>query len=133
MGSTTTFKTTSGSTDIVLLAAAYGSDPPSIVTSGNSDDQIITVLHSEDRTPLQALTLDAWSVSGTITVRCPGDFEGTIQAGSVTGDISVSGPGVEIIKDDRSHGSKSVDAIKGDGDGRIVINTVSGSVRVFVG
>ncbi|KAI4130625.1 MAG: hypothetical protein LQ347_003301 [Umbilicaria vellea] len=115
MGSTTTFKTTSGSTDIVLLAAAYGSDPPSIVTSGNSDDQIITVLHSEDRTPLQALTLDAWS------------------AGSVTGDISVSGPGVEIIKDDRSHGSKSVDAIKGDGDGRIVINTVSGSVRVFVG
>lgn len=104
-----------------------------MVTSGNSDDQIITVLPSQDRTPLQALTLDARSVSGTITVRCPGDFEGTIEAGSVSGDISVSGPGVEIVKDDRSHGSKSIDAIKGDGAGRIVVNTVSGSVRIFVG
>lgn len=133
MGPTTTFKTTSGSINILLLPAAYGSDPLSLVTSGHSDDQVIVVLPSQDRAALQTLSIDARSISGTVTVRCPGDFEGTIQAGSTSGDISVRGSGVEIIRDDHTHGSKYVEAIKGHGTGWIVVNTVSGSVRVFVG
>ena len=133
MGSTTTFRTTSGSMNLVLLPAAYGSDPPSLVTSGVSDSQVIVILASQDPTALQAMTLDSHSVSGTVTVRCPGDFEGIIQAGTISGDIVISGPGVKIVKDVHSPGSRYVEATKGIGAGRIVVNTVSGSVRVFIG
>ena len=133
LSSMTSFTTTSGSINIMLLPATYGSDSPSVATSGTSDSQNIVVLAGQDPTALRTLSLSSQSISGTITVRCPGDFEGTIFARTISGHVSVSGPGVNIVRDVHSPGSKYVEATKGSGAGRIVVGTTSGDIRVYIG
>ena len=133
MGSRASFGTISGSMNLVLSPAAYGRDPPSVFSKTVSGSQEIVVLASEDKTALQTLTLGSDSKSGSVIVRCSGDFEGTIRAGTLTGNIFVMGPGVEIVKTIPHSGGKYVEATKGNGAGMIRVNTVSGDVRIFIG
>ncbi|SLM34623.1 Domain of unknown function DUF4098 [Lasallia pustulata] len=133
LSSMTSFTTTSGSINIMLLPATYGSDSPSVATSSTSESQDIVVLGGQDPTVLRTLSLSSQSISGTITVRCPRDFEGTIFARTTSGHISVSGQGVNIVRDVHSPGSKYVEATKGSGAGRIDVGTTSGDVHVFIG
>ena len=117
--------------NLALSPVAYGTYSPSLVTHSVSGSQRIAILASQNKTALQTLTLRSDSESGSVIVRCSGDFEGTIEAGSLAGTIFVVGPGVRIVKNIPTPGGKYVKAIKGSGTGKISINTVSGDVRVF--
>ena len=133
MGPTSSFKTTSGNIDLLLLPAIYENVPPSLITSGVSNSQHIVVLAGDNQTALQTMVIHSQSVSGSVTLRCPGDFEGAIQAHTTSGSIGVMGPGVKIVKNEHSPGFRYVEATKGSGTGKIVVNTVSGSVSIVIG
>ena len=136
MGSTTDFRTSSGRMNLVLSPVAYGTYPPSLVTYSASGSQDIEIRASQNKTALQTLTLRSDSLSGSVTVRCSADFEGTIEARSSAGRTFVYGPGVTVATNFPQRGGMNfagryVKATKGSGAGKIFINTASGDVRVI--
>ena len=77
--------------------------------------------------------LGCHSVSGSVTVQAPADFEGTIRAETTSGSINVGGAGVKIVKDVNAPGSRYVEATKGSGgSGSITVGTTSGRVKITV-
>ncbi|KAI0157763.1 hypothetical protein GGR57DRAFT_54357 [Xylariaceae sp. FL1272] len=72
----------------------------------------------------QGMTSRHESNSGSMYVDYPESWEGTIEARSTSGSVSVTGRGVQIIR--REHGR--VYAQKGGDGGKIVIDVRSGSV-----
>ncbi|MCJ1302251.1 hypothetical protein MMC08_005054 [Hypocenomyce scalaris] len=131
LGSLSSFRTTSGSIKISLLPV--GGRPFGLVTHSTSGRSDIVVLPGDDIAGMKKMNLQCSSMSGTLKLRCPGDFEGRIKVETVTGKINVSGAGVKIEKDMHSPGSKVFEAIKGNGDGIISVTTTSGRVDIAIG
>ena len=102
-------------------------------TTTASGSQTITIVDSTDDCLLKDLQLECVSVSGTLTIRAPAGFEGTIRASSTSGSIKVGGSGVKVVKDVHAPGSRYVEAMKGSGSGNIVLRTTNASVNLQIG
>ncbi|SMR42149.1 unnamed protein product [Zymoseptoria tritici ST99CH_1E4] len=138
-GSSTSIHTSSGDVHIELLPYVMDSRTvPSIHTSTHSGTTAIRVL------PPQTFPGDSWgklrsehkssSISGTMHITYPDEWEGLATADSTSGTISIRGRDVKIIGDSKSAGAfRHVVARKGDGMGRIGVRTVSGTIDVRIG
>jgi DUF4097 and DUF4098 domain-containing protein YvlB len=138
-GSSTSIHTSSGDIHVDLLP--YVADPqqnPNLHTATHSGATDIRMLspHSFPGDSFAAIHSDhkTTSISGTVKIAYPDEWEGLVAADSTSGSISIRGKGVKIIDDTTlMRGFEHVVARKGDGKGRIGIKTVSGTIGVKVG
>ncbi|KJY01166.1 hypothetical protein TI39_contig301g00036 [Zymoseptoria brevis] len=138
-GSSTSIHTSSGDVHIDLLPYLMDSRTvPSIHTSTHSGTTAIRVL------PPHTFPGYSWgklrsehkssSISGTMHITYPDEWEGLATADSTSGTISIRGRDVKIIGDSKSVGAfRHVVARKGDGMGRVGVRTVSGTIDVRIG
>jgi DUF4097 and DUF4098 domain-containing protein YvlB len=70
--------------------------------------------------------------SGSLGLRYPGEWEGTIDAAASSGSISVKGNGV-VVDEKEQYVGGHVRAHKGESDSSIEARSGSGSVRVSIG
>lgn len=130
LGTHATFHSLSGSISTVLLpvpADCRSSNISSRTVSGSIDIRILSPFILRG-VPMKLLSGDHKSTSGGIQVQYPKEWEGHIDAQSVSGHIDVRGEAVNIIQERRGR----VLARKGDGFARVACNTVSGSLDVEV-
>ena len=130
LGSTTSFRSNSGSLNLALtpVTGNYGTE---LVTHTVSGGHTIDVL-SGDSKAVANLIVRCRSSSGSITIRVPSDFSGTIAGKSTSGSVHIGGKGVKITNEERWSSGKRIEASKGDGNGRISVETVSGSVDIKI-
>ncbi|TDZ32745.1 hypothetical protein C8035_v011774 [Colletotrichum spinosum] len=85
-----------------------------------------------DAPPMRHLKSSHSTISGQVKVRYPGSWEGTINAETISGKISVEGKGVRI--ESRTQWPKSVKASKGQASAcHADIGSTSGDISVLVG
>ena len=90
-------------------------------------------VYSGESKAVENLVARCGSSSGSITIRVPSDFSGTISGQSTSGNVHVGGKGVRITKDERWGSGKRIEASKGNGNGSISAETVSGSIDIEIG
>ncbi|KZF23539.1 hypothetical protein L228DRAFT_118391 [Xylona heveae TC161] len=118
-------QTVSGSTEIDIHDPLYllpDSDTTTNDVSDVSDDDDKGKFNGEHAT-----------VSGSLKLRYPGEWEGTITGSSTSGSLDVRGKGVEVQKKTDLPWSHQLVAKKGDGNSHIGFHTTSGSVDLLVG
>ncbi|KAI1158551.1 hypothetical protein F5B18DRAFT_640677 [Nemania serpens] len=136
LGSHTSFDSHSGSLSIELVVAPINTaGPRRLRTVSHSGTQGVRVVDDD----FWAGAKNAWwdgmlsrheSHSGSINVEYPDSWEGTIEVETESGSISVTGRGVEIIRE--VHGRMF--ARKGkEGGGKIMVRAGSGSVNLRFG
>ncbi|KAI1193038.1 hypothetical protein F5X97DRAFT_315523 [Nemania serpens] len=136
LGSHTSLESRSGSLSAELVVAPINTaGPRRLRTVSLSGTQSVRVVDDG----LWALVGDAWwdgmvsrheTRSGSINLEYPDSWEGTIEVESKSGSISVTGRGVEIIREINGR----VFARKGkEGGGKIMVRAGSGSVDLRFG
>jgi hypothetical protein len=78
------------------------------------------------------LRSDHSSVSGSISLRYPAAWEGTVKADTVSGRQSFRGDGLHVYKEDKLVGS-ALEGYKGEGGSFLTVHSVSGSEDFVVG
>lgn len=78
------------------------------------------------------LRSDHSSVSGSIALRYPAAWEGTVKADTVSGRQSFRGDGLHVYREDKLVGS-ALEGYKGEGDSFLTVHSVSGSEDFVVG
>lgn len=78
------------------------------------------------------LRSDHSSVSGSISLRYPAAWEGTVKADTVSGRQSFRGDGLHVYKEDKLVGS-ALEGYKGEGDSFLTVHSVAGSQDFVVG
>lgn len=73
------------------------------------------------------------STSGHLEIQYPQVWEGALEAQSFSGGIKVEGDGVQIIKDEKRYGQRHVRATKGNGQGSIALESMSGRIYAKLG
>jgi hypothetical protein len=134
-GEATHIRTRSGSLHADLIAYAAYNYPSELTTetaSGRQDIKVILPYVSHDKPPLQRLDANHISESGSLDVRYPPSWEGTVKVVSRSGRVSVAGEGLRIINEGRSGSEKFIEAKRGDGDSTTLCRTRSGSVSFSV-
>ncbi|MCJ1485556.1 hypothetical protein MMC06_005731 [Schaereria dolodes] len=125
-------KSTSGDMSVALVLID-GNTPARLTAETMSGTQRIFVSSETDAALMKSMVLRAKSMSGDITLRCSKDFEGTISVQTASGDISIDGKGIELIKDERRRGWRYFEASKGNGRGSIQLSNMSGNVNLAFG
>ncbi|EGX88240.1 hypothetical protein CCM_08283 [Cordyceps militaris CM01] len=132
----TIIKSNSGSHHLTALLTDHSRDRRSdFATSTNSGSQNITVVAPPDEDKIGAEKAEETgfvckhkSNSGSVRVAYPGVWEGTVEAHSNSGSITVTGDGVET---DRSR--NRVTGVKGTPVHHTDVGTSSGSISVKLG
>ena len=159
-GSTTELETTSGSLDVEILPVIIRSDMNSTLYTGatfsntdlivnaplmsskvvgdengtvTKDASLLSGTHGLDSV-LRNMKSKHETVSGSMRLRYPSEWEGSITGESISGGVDVTGKGVEI--ESRARGGKEIHAVKGKGqESRSILRfaSVTGSGEVLVG
>ncbi|KAH6877270.1 hypothetical protein B0T10DRAFT_413523 [Thelonectria olida] len=113
-----------------------------IKTESTSGDSRVTILEplwtgrssSGDKPPVfGALTSKHTSISGDVSLKYPGSWEGSLSTSTISGSQDVRGDGLEIDKREDNPWSKKTEAHKGEGKSRMDVKTVSGDVDILIG
>ncbi|OAQ98529.1 hypothetical protein LLEC1_02778 [Akanthomyces lecanii] len=134
-----TIRSSSGSQNITALLSDHSHDRRSdFVTASSSGTQSITVVSAAqlDKTESSAVektdgtgfVCKHSNRSGSVRIAYPGEWEGTVEAHSYSGSISVTGEGVDM---DRAH--HRVTGVKGTPEHHTDVGTSSGSISVNFG
>lgn len=109
-------------------------------TSGSTDITVHpSITHTSD--PLKKLYAGHHGLSGSVNLWYPASWQGLVQGTTASGSISLDWQGLRIVKE-RKGGwvKKIIEAVRGEGEGRLTMFTTSGSIRlggdsggVFVG
>ena len=98
--------------------------------SGNTD----IVLHpslSHPDSPLKKLDAYHGSTSGSLDLRYPDQWEGTVEGTTLSGSITLDWKGLKVIKDSKKGWLKRrIKAVKGNGEGKLLFTDTSGSVTL---
>jgi hypothetical protein len=128
-GLKTTMVTRLGSMNIKLLPAANESAGETRLATesanGLTDITVLSPLYD----PAPAIRSHHEAKLGSINLKYPQEWEGSIKAETMMGSVSLSGKDVKIIKKTAT----SVKAEKGDGDSSLLVETINGSVDLTVG
>lgn len=129
-GSSTRIKNISGRISAELYPYGPNTSRSDIYTDDKSGSTDVTVHDSlsHPNSPLRKLYASHRSISGSLSLAYPGQWEGKVEGGTVSGTVSTVWPGLEIIRDHRGLASHRLEAVKGHGEGIIAFHGVSGSV-----
>jgi len=135
-GSQTHFTTQSGSLSIAVVP--FDPSSPSELTtthvSGSTDVRVLKPLNKAKDGTLGALKSDHRTVSGSLRLYYPSEWEGRFVGSSVSGHLIADGKGVKIDVKSDLPGMKQIEGSKGE-DGMAVMNfhSVSGGAELHVG
>ncbi|KAI9846066.1 MAG: hypothetical protein M1837_004322 [Sclerophora amabilis] len=130
LGASNRFRTTSGSINLSLLPGAFESSS-SLSTHNMDGNTDIAILSGEAEAELGLLNSMHKSSSGSVSLRYPSSWMGTMKARIESGRVDINGPDVNIEKDHKSwNGARIVKARRGNGNSRIMVRAVSGSVNI---
>jgi DUF4097 and DUF4098 domain-containing protein YvlB len=132
-GTKTELSSVAGGINVDLLP--YSSDS-STLTTNSIDGKTEMSLRAPYKTPKTAmgkLMSKHTSVSGSISLTYPQEWEGHLQGQSVSGTLHVQGRDLELIRQEERPGLNRVEAKKGSGGSTMVFNTVNGGCDVSVG
>lgn len=110
-----------------------GDDDPYLLLPP-TDGELFDQKHGADSEEgaMRSLSCSHTTTSGSISVKYPLAYEGTIGAESITGKITITGDGVKTIREKNGFASKEVVAIKGvdaEGEGSMVaLQSLTGSL-----
>jgi len=135
LGHTLSLSTISGSiSDIRILAT--NSEYSLLATDSKQGSTTLRFINSLGKGKL-GLTGRHSTVSGSLNVVYPRDYEGTLEGSTVAGSVNIGGEGVTITENTRWPGRNIVKGAKGAGKngqgGSVEANTINGSVRLWVG
>ncbi|KAI9751097.1 MAG: hypothetical protein M1815_001375 [Lichina confinis] len=130
LGTRASFSSVSGSISTTLLpvsAADAWSELHTKTTSGSVRVHVLSSLYRKEK-PLRLLRGKHSVNSGSLRLEYPSEWEGEIRGSTASGSINVHGDDVNVVVGTPSHFL----ARKGDGDGVIDFDSVSGSVGIWV-
>ncbi|KAF2670375.1 hypothetical protein BT63DRAFT_236518 [Microthyrium microscopicum] len=131
LGDRTTIESNSGTVTVDIYTA--GDLAKRVLTIDTVSGSIRSCVY-DTAAKLGAVSSVFMTRSGTMQLQYPGSWEGKIQAQTLSGSLSVTGEGVDIIKDVHPKpGFKQILAEKGDGDSNISAENTSGSISVRIG
>lgn len=96
-------------------------------TSGSVRVHVLSSLSGSDK-PLSLLRGKHTVGSGSLRLEYPPEWEGEIRGSTASGSVNVHGDNVNVVVDTPSHFL----ARKGDGDGMIAFDSISGNVGIWV-
>jgi hypothetical protein len=127
----------SSSARIVLQVSPYaaGDYASSLRTSTTSGSQQISLLSpaTEPGVAIKHMSSSHSSESGTLTLRYPQEWEGTIEGSTGSGSINLHGGNLNIIHREPGNSGHSVLAKKGNGNSTLGFHTASGNVDIYFG
>jgi len=129
LGFKTVLETTGGSIHANLTSASFFKDRAHVYTTTTTGDNQVILKNDIGR----SVSAYHRSVSGTVSLRYPEDVQGSIAGKSTTGDIDIVGNSIKVIKRENGNTSRLLKAIKGDGDSKIRMSSVSGKLEAIVG
>jgi len=105
-----------------------------LITESNSGGVDINVMpaYGDADAPVRDLWGKHVTMSGSIKVEYPRAWEGEISAKAVSGSIKVDGEGVEREESGGGGFGKSIRARKGNGNGELLLESMSGSVAAHI-
>jgi DUF4097 and DUF4098 domain-containing protein YvlB len=132
LGTRSTVITTGGSINTDFYTAGKVADRSLTIESVSG---AITSTVDDKSYDLGSLRSNLGSRSGSIDFKLPAAWEGQLKGISTSGSISITGNGVEVIKDTDSYPGvgRTVVAKKGDGKSFATADTISGQINVRVG
>jgi hypothetical protein len=138
-GSTTTATTISGTISLDVLPYFHNrkESASTLTTSTRAGMTRIRLLsptgakHNSD--PIALLTSSHTVQTGSLSLRYPQSWTGTIKGKTTTGSLTLRGKDVSVDKWDEGWVSRKVEAHKGDGKGSITFSATTGSAEVVVG
>jgi len=107
-------------------AGDYSSNVSTISSSGSQD----IVIQSPTRylgTPIKEMSSVHSSASGSLVLRYPREWEGTIEGHTQSGSIKLHGGDLDLIQTGGHH----VRARKGNGNSSLTFSTGSGSINIY--
>ena len=108
-------------------------DIESHCNSGSTDITLHSSLSHPDAS-LKRLNAYYGSSSGSLHLRYPDQWEGTVDGTTLSGSIKLDWEGLKVIKDGKKGWLKRhIQAVKGDGEGKLVFTDSSGSVTLTGG
>ncbi|KAL9045436.1 MAG: hypothetical protein Q9214_001517 [Letrouitia sp. 1 TL-2023] len=131
-GSSTRIKNISGRISADLYPYGADTSRSDIYTDGKSGSTHVTVHGSlsHPNSPLRKLYASHRSISGSLSLAYPGQWEGKVEGGTVSGSVNTNWPGLKIIRDHNGLVSHQLEAVKGHGEGIIAFHGISGSVHL---
>jgi len=146
LGSNASFKSLSGSINLEMLNAhnkiPKNTDNHAIFStetySGSTQVDVITD-GTKNKDPIHNLSSTHSGKSGSMKLVYPSEWEGIINAKSLSGSLKVAGEGVVIDRDgSRDYVNKEITAHKGTADmgrqwSQIAVDEISGSVDILIG
>lgn len=98
--------------------------------SGSTDVTVHTSL-SHPTDPIRKLYSDHHGLSGSLNLWYPAQWQGTVQGSTLSGSINLDWDGLRVVKDEKKGWIKrTVEAVRGKGEGRLVISSKSGSLNL---
>ncbi|KAF2098867.1 hypothetical protein NA57DRAFT_76103 [Rhizodiscina lignyota] len=128
-GRKTSIVSHSGRIDLQLPLHGAGNYKSTLSTTTVSGSQAITLLSSTRHAGKSITEISSVhrARSGSLTVRYPREWEGTIEGGTQSGSIRLHGGDIDIIR----RSSHDVFARKGNGNSTLNFHTGSGSVDIY--
>ena len=132
-GTHTSLKTQSGGIMASLYPHCSNSTFSAISTSSASGHADITVhpFMNDPSAPLRNMNAEYSYGSGSMNIRYPSTWEGTIQGRTSSGSITVDWEGLKIVKNHIGAGQREIEAYKGDGKGTLKFRGRSGSMHLL--
>ncbi|KAF2449882.1 hypothetical protein P171DRAFT_451942 [Karstenula rhodostoma CBS 690.94] len=133
-GTKTEISSVAGGINVDLLP--YASDGSSILTTKTTDGETKLKLRAPYKalgTAIGRLLSTHTSVSGSINLTYPQEWEGHLEGQSVSGALHVQGKDLKLIRREERPGLNRVEAKKGDGGSTMVFKTLNGGCDVLVG
>lgn len=135
LGSTSTFRTTSGSISAYILPYAADTSTSNLRTETHSGQTSIKILSPfrDEGEPITRLHSYHTTTSSSLTLVYPQEWEGILQGSTVSGGMTILGRDLETLSYWTGPGGKKITARKGSGGSKMHFSTLSGSVDATVG
>ncbi|MCJ1417946.1 hypothetical protein MMC32_004291 [Xylographa parallela] len=137
-GSRLNMQTSSGSIRGVLFPYGSLDDDSHLTVADGSGSVDMTILSSisDPGKPMRNFYSEYKSLSGSLRLHYPREWEGTVEGETLSGSIRTDWPGMRIIKNgdrDGHYFAKKFEALVGDGNakGLLHFGSVSGSIGLF--
>lgn len=132
-GSRTSLRSLSGHIKADLYPYGHNNSRTDINTHCQSSSTDVTVHSSlsHPTDPIKKLYSGHHGLSGSVRLRYPAQWQGAVQASTLSGSIDLDWDGLRIVRDEKKGWVKRVvEAVRGKGDGQLVISSNSGSVKL---
>jgi len=106
----------------------------SLTTESHSGRTVLTLREPYDDTDVILSDLQSrhTTVSGSLELRYPSKWEGTLAGSTVSGSLNLRGHDLKIIRDDKMGSTHRAEATKGHGNSYMHFESVSGSASITV-